>query len=259
MSELVLTERVGRVAVVSYNRPEKHNAFNNELTAQHRAAMEWALDDPDTTVIVLRGEGKSFSSGRDTNELGGRPNGESNFAWVRESQELRFRLMTSTKIAIAAMKGYVLGGALEQCLACDIRIASPDAQMSLPEINYGILPDTGGTQVLTTMIGPGRAKELVLTGRRFSADEALAWGVVNKIVPEEDLDKEVMAMATTISEKAPLALAMGKQLVDQVWADEVHRGLRSEVITQAVLFASADYQEARAARKEGRPPMFVGK
>src|ERR1700737_396788 len=127
LADLVLTDSVDGVAVVSYNRPEKHNALSNALSQQYREAMDWALTDPATRWIVLRGEGKSFSSGRDVTELGGRPSGEGDYAWVRESQELRFRMLTSEKVIIAAVKGYVLGGAFESCLASDIRIGSPDA------------------------------------------------------------------------------------------------------------------------------------
>jgi enoyl-CoA hydratase/carnithine racemase len=259
MGDLVVTEKTDGVAVVSYNRPEKHNAMNNEMGAQVREAMHWALHDPNTRVVVLRGEGKSFSSGRDITQLGGRPGGESHYDWVRESQEVRFEMMASKKIFIAAMKGYSLGGAFEVCLTCDIRIAADDTQMSLPEITYGILPDTGGTQLLTAIVGPGIAKELVLTGRRFTAAEALSWGVVNRVVPAAELDDTVMTLARQIAANAPLALALGKQLIDSVWADQVHRGLRSEVLAQAVLFGSEDYVEARAARREGRPAKFIGK
>jgi enoyl-CoA hydratase len=222
-------------------------------------ALTNVLDNPEIRVVVLRGEGRSYSSGRDITELGGRPNNESDFWWVRESQELRFRLMRSGKIVIAAMKGYVFGGAFEQCLASDIRIASPDVQMCLPEILYGILPDTGGTQLLTALVGPGRAKELVLTGRRVGAEEALAWGILNTVVHADQLDHTVMALATEIAGRAPLAVAIGKQLVDQVWADQMSRGLHAEVLSQAVLFSTEDYQEARNARREGRPPVFKGR
>ena len=259
MADLVTTSTVDGVAIVSYNRPEKHNALNNEMSAQARHAMEWALAEPDTRVVVLRGEGKSFSSGRDTTQLGGRPGGESHYDWVRESQEIRFAMMDSKKIFVAAMKGYTLGGAFEVCLTCDIRIAADDTQMALPEINYGILPDTGGTQLLTAIVGPGIAKELVLTGRRFTAAEALSWGVVNRVVPATELDDAVLDLAKQIAAKAPLALALGKQLIDSVWTEQMRRGLRSEVIAQSVLFSSEDYAEARAARRENRSPRFIGK
>jgi enoyl-CoA hydratase/carnithine racemase len=259
MSELVLTDLVDGVGVISYNRPDKHNALNDALVAQYTAAVTWALGEPDVRCVVLRGEGPSFSSGRDVSELGHRPGSESDFTFVRRHQETTFAFLGSPKPIIAAVKGYALGGAFERCLAADIRVGSPDAVMGLPEILFGILPDTGGTQLLTALVGPGRAKELILTGRRIGAGEALAWGILNRVVPLEDLDATVMELASSIASKAPLAVAMGKQLVDQCWADAVQRGIRAELVAQTALFTSEDYQEARAARREGRPPRFIGK
>jgi enoyl-CoA hydratase/carnithine racemase len=259
VSALVRTELVEGIGVISYNRPEKHNALNNAMSEQYAEALTWALSDREVRCIVLRGEGPSFSSGRDVTELGSRPDGEGDYSFVRRIQEGTFRLLTSPKPVIAAVKGYALGGAFERCLAADIRIGSPDAVMGLPEIAFGILPDTGGTQLLTALVGPGRAKELVLTGRRIDAQEALSWGILNRIVALEELDAEVMELAGTIASRSPVALAMGKHLVDQCWADEIHRGVRAELLAQTALFTSEDYAEARAALREQRPPKFLGK
>ena len=256
MADLVLRELRGGVAVLSYNRPEKHNALSDALVAEYREAWQWALEEPEARCILLRGEGRSFSSGRDVTELGKRPEGVGDFAFVREHQQWTFQAINSTKPIIAAMKGYVFGGAFERCLSADIRIGSPDALMSLPEIRYGILPDTGGTALLTALVGPGRAKELVLTGRRIDADEALAWGILNRIVPLGDLDTVAMDLAIEIAAKAPLAVAIGKQLVDQCWSDVIHRGIREELLSQTLLFSTRDYAETRAALREERTPYY---
>jgi len=255
---LVLTRVEDGVGVISLNRPDKHNAVSDAMAPAWQDAVEWALGDDAVRVVVLRGEGPSFCSGRDMTELGQRATGLSDFEFVRRTQTLGAALMASPKPVIAAVKGYALGGGFERALSCDIRIGSPDAVMALPEINYAILPDTGGTQLLTALVGPGRAKELVLTGRRISADEALAWGILNRVVPLAELDTVVLDLARTIASRAPLAVAMGKQLVDQLWSDAVGRGIRAELLAQSALFATADYAEARAARREGRPPVFTG-
>ncbi len=259
MADLVLTELRDGVAIVSLNRPEKHNALDNATSAEYRQAMEWALHEPEARCIVLRGEGRSFSSGRDVTQLGSRPTGVGDYTFVRAAQQGNVDLMASPKPSIAAVKGYCLGGGFERALAADIRIGSPDAVMSLPEVTYGLVPDTGGTQLLTALVGPGRAKELVLTGRRISAAEALAWGILNRIVPADQLDDVVMDLARTIAAHSPMAVALGKQLVEQCWADQIGRGLKAELTAQTALFTSADYKEARLARQEGRPPEFIGK
>ena len=258
MSDLVITELRDGVAIVSLNRPDKHNAIDNALARAYHEAMVWALGEGDARCVVLRGEGPSFSSGRDVTELGTRPSGESDFRFVRNAQQGNVDLMASPKPVLAAMKGYVLGGAFERCLAADIRIGSPEVVMALPEVQFGILPDTGGTQLLTALVGPGRAKELVLTGRRIGADEALAWGILNRVVALDELDDVVLDLARTIAALSPMAVAMGKQLVDQCWTDVVQRGMRAELLAQTALFASDDYREARAARRDGRAPTFRG-
>lgn len=259
MRELVKTDLHDGVATVSYNRPEKHNALSDAMSEEYRRAWRWALEEESARCIVLRGEGPSFSSGRDTTELGMRPEGMGDFDFVRQSQQWTFEALATTKPIVAAMKGYALGGGFERCLAADIRIAAADTVMGLPEIRYGLLPDTGGTQLLTTLVGPGRAKEMILTGRTIDAEEALAWGVVNRVVPPEELDEVVGAVAADIASRSPLAVAMGKQLVDQCWADQIQRGIRSELLAQTALFTSRDYAEARTALREARPAHFEGR
>jgi enoyl-CoA hydratase len=144
-------------------------------------------------------------------------------------------------------------------LACDLRFAAPDAFFFLPEIRFGILPDTGGTQLLTSLIGPSRTKYLVMTGERIDARRALEWGVVDFVVEPEDLDARALDVARKIAAGPPLAIAMARQLVDQAWAEPVRRGIRQELLAQTVLFSSEDYQEARAARREGREPRYTGR
>lgn len=259
MPGLVLTDLRDGVAIISYNRPEKHNAISDKMTEQYQAAWRWACDEPDARCIVLRGEGRSFSSGRDTTQLGQRPTGVGDYAFVRSHQQTNLEMMSCPKPIIAAIKGYALGGAFERCLASDIRIGSPSALMGLPEIKYGILPDTGGTQFLTSLVGPGRAKELVLTGRLIDSQQALEWGILNRIVAEDDLDTVVLELATGIASRSPLAVSIAKQLVDQCWAGEIRRGIQGELLAQTLLFTSRDYGEARASLREARRPHFEGR
>jgi enoyl-CoA hydratase/carnithine racemase len=259
MSEVVLRELVDRVAVLSLNRPEKHNAFNDKMMDAWTGALDWAIGEPDARCILIRGEGASFSSGRDVTELGQRAKGETDYEFVRRAQDDALRLSETPKPVIAALRGYVFGGSFELALRADIRVAATDVKMCFPEIGFGILPDTGGTQLLTMLAGPSRAKLLIMTGDRIGADDAKAWGIVDIVVAPEELDEAALDLARRLASGPPLALALAKQLVDQFSADAVRRGTRAELVAQTGLFSSDDYREARAAHAEGRKPRFTGR
>ena len=245
MGDLVLRRLDQGVAVISWNRPDKHNAINDDMSAAWREAMDWALDDPEVRCILLRGEGPSFSSGRDLTELGRRAHGESDYAFVKGYQDNALRHAESPKPIVAALRGYVLGGACEIALRADVRIAASDIQLGMPEIKAGLLPDTGGTQLLTVLAGPSRAKYLVMTGERIGADEAQRWGIVDFVVEPDELDEAALALASKLAASPPTAVAMAKQLIDGVWAEQVRRGMRQELLAQTMLFAERDRQGQR--------------
>jgi enoyl-CoA hydratase/carnithine racemase len=255
----VLTRLEDGVAVVSLNRPEKHNALDDATGAELRAALSAAIESPEARAILLRGEGPSFCSGRDTTQLGQRARDESDYAFVRRAQDGRLAMLDAAKPIVAALKGHVIGGGMEMALACDIRVAATDVRLRLPEIQFGILPDTGGTQLLGALIGPSKTKYLVMTGEAIDGALAEKWGVVDFLVAPEELDARALAIAKRLAANAPLAVSMAKLLVDQQWADAVRRGTRAELLAQAALFKSSDYAEARAALREKRAARFSGK
>lgn len=259
MSEEILIDTVDGVRIISFNRPQRHNAFNDAMSEAYGAALADALEDNDCRVILLRGEGKSFCSGRDVAVLGHRVRDESDFHFVRRHQNGRLSVLDSPKPVVAALKGAVLGGGCESALAADIRIAAPGLKMGLPEINYGLLPDTGGTQMLTALIGPSRTKYMVLSGERIDAETALAWGAVDFVVAPDELDKRALAIAAGLAAKPPIALAMGKQMVDQMHGPAIRSGMRQELLAQTALFKTEDYAEARAAHREKRAPDYRGR
>lgn len=259
MSQTVLTRIDDGVGVVSLNRPERHNAIDDEMGRVLTDALRWAIETPDVRAILLRGEGQSFCSGRDTSVLGHRPNDESDFVFVRHHQDRRLSMLDCPKPIVAAIRGHAIGGGFEVALAADMRIAASDARMRLPEIHYGILPDTGGTQFLTQLIGPSKAKYLVMTGESVDSQQALEWGLVDWVVDPQDLDDRALEIARKLAAGPPLAVAMAKQLVDQLQGEEIRRGVRLELLAQTTLFKSDDYQEARAALREKRPAKFQGK
>lgn len=259
MSELVVRESVDGVAIVTLNRPERHNAINDEMGEALRNAIDAALEDDAARVLLLRGEGKSFCSGRDTTVLGHRARDESDFHFVRRAQDGRLKLLDSPKPIVAALKGGVVGGGCEMALAADIRVSSTELRMRLPEINFGILPDTGGTQMLTALIGPSRTKYMAMSGEAIDAQTALDWGAVDFVVPPEELDAKALSIAKSLADKPPIALAMAKQLVDQMHGPAIRSGVRQELLAQTALFKSEDYAEARTAIREKRKPKYKGK
>jgi len=259
VTDLVIRELVDRVAILSLNRPDRHNAFNDAMIDSFADAIGWAITEPDARAILLRGEGRSFSSGRDVTELGTRAKGETDYEFVARAQQMALRLGGAPKPVVAALKGAVIGGALELALHADMRIAATDAVLRFPEITFGILPDTGGTQLLTMLAGPSRAKYAIMTGDGITAERALEWNVVDWVVDADKLDDRAKELAARLAAAPPLAIAMAKQLVDQFAADQIQRGVRGELLAQTALFASEDYAEARAAFREKRSPRFTGR
>ena len=259
MPDLVLRRVEDGVGVVSLNRPEKHNAINDEMSPALHDAMEWAIESPDVRCILVRGEGKSFCSGRDTTVLGHRARDESDYVFVRRAQDGKLKQLDAPKPIVAAMKGHAIGGGFELGLGADMRVASTDVRMRLPEIHFGILPDTGGTQFLTQLIGPSKAKYYAMTGDVIDGEQALDWGIVDWLVEPDALDERALEIAKKIAAGPPLAVAMAKQLVDQFHGENVRRDIRAELLAQTTLFKSEDYQEARAALREKRTPKYKGK
>jgi enoyl-CoA hydratase/carnithine racemase len=165
-------------------------------------------------------------------------------------------LQESAKPWLAAVRGHALGGAFETVLTADIRIAASDVRMGFPEVRFGIMTDTGGAPLTTILAGPSRAKWLLMTGELIDADRALSWGLVDQVVAPDELDSTALDLAVRIAAGPPLAISMIKQVVDDMWHGQWHAGLRAELLAQSALFASADYAEAKAARRENRAPQF---
>lgn len=259
MAKEVLSELDGALRIITLNRPERHNAMNDETSELFQKTLYSALEETDSSAILLRANGPSFCSGRDTSVLGHRARDESDFHFVRRHQESRLRMLDSTKPVIAAVKGGAIGGGCELALAADIRISDTSLKMALPEINYGVLPDTGGTQLLTALIGPSRTKFMIMSGNKINAATALEWGAVDFVVEPDELDGAALEMARDIASKPPLNLAMAKEMINMMHGPAIRTGTRTELMAQSYLFKTEDYQEARAALREKRTPKYKGK
>lgn len=259
MADLIQSEREGALRILTLNRPDRHNAMDDDMSALFRAALDDALEEDASSAILIRANGKSFCSGRDTNVLGQRARDESDFHFVRRHQEGRLRMQEATKPIIAALKGGAIGGGCELALAADIRVSDTTLKMALPEINYGVLPDTGGTQMMTALIGPSRTKYMVMSGRPIDAATALEWGAVDFVVAPEELDTRALEIAGDIAAKPPINLAMAKEMVNLMHGPTIRTGTRAELYAQSYLFKTEDYLEARTAHREKRTPNYRGK
>ncbi len=235
-SQLVTQHITDGVGVLSFNRPAKHNALSDELLGEWRVALGELFADTEVRCVLLRGEGESFSSGRDTTQLGRRATGESDFAFILREQREALRLRRAGKPIVAALKGWVLGGAFELALHADLRVASTDARLGLPEVGYGIVPDVGGIAILHALAGPERTKRLVMTGTPIDAETALAWGIVGEIVPSDHLDEAAIALARALAAGSTEAVRRSKELVDALTDAAVDEEIARELRAQVELF-----------------------
>jgi enoyl-CoA hydratase/carnithine racemase len=254
VSDTVLLRFDGPVAIVSLNRSQRHNAFNDEMDARFFEVIEELHGRDDVRAIVWRGEGESFSSGRDTKELGQRAKGETDLQFIQAGHDKTRMLFTMPAPVVVTLKGWVLGGAFERALLCDIRIAAADARMGLPEVAHGVIPDSGGMARLFQIAGHGLAADLVLTGRILSAEEALSHGIVSRVVAAERVDAEALELAQEIAKRPPLAVKMARHVLSRLATSEVDRSMYEEMLAQTVVMASEDYKRMRATRLEGRAP-----
>lgn len=235
------------IATVTINRPEVRNAMNVDSWSELGKAINDLNKNNDVHVIVITGADISWI--RDRNPLD---------IYGVAVQEVLLSIFRSYKPVIAAINGYALGGGCELITACDIRIASDRAKMGQPEINLGILPAGGGTQQLTKLVGLAKAKELILTGDIIDTEEAHRIGLVNKVVPHEELLERAYEIAQKIASKPPIAIRMVKIALNESTTADLNTGLALEKALQAVLFSTKDKQEGTSAFLEKRKPNFIG-
>ena len=259
MSDTILLEFDGPVAILSNNRPEKHNAANDEMDARLWELLAELHQRDGLRAVVWRGNGKSFSSGRDTTELGVRTEDISDLEFIERGHRGAQQFFTLPCPIVVALKGWVIGGSFERALLCDMRIAGESARMRLPEVLHGVIPDSGGTARLVQMAGHGLAADLALTGRVMDAEEALRHGVVSRVVPDDALDDTCVEIAHQIAKAPAFTVKMFRRNLDLIANPDVRRSLVEEAITQAALFKSHDYAEMKAARAESREPKYRGR
>jgi enoyl-CoA hydratase/carnithine racemase len=256
---LVLEDRRGAVSIVTLNRPEVMKSFNFAMLRELRGQVERLHWDREVRVVIITGSGeKAFCAGADLKER----------ATLGEDQVREFiftirNLFTfieyMNKPVIAAVNGVALGGGTELALACDIRIASEGATMGLTETRLAIIPGAGGTQRLPRLVGRGKAKELIFTGRRVDAREAFDIGLVNQVTPAEKLIDASLEMATMICQAGPIAIAQAKYAINYGLEVDLHTGLAIESNAYWVTIPTEDRTEGLTAFREKRKPVYKGR
>jgi enoyl-CoA hydratase len=257
-SERVRLSVEGAIATITNDNPEKHNAFDDEMDVELFAILDELATRRDVRAVVWRGEGASFSSGRDVGSIGNLKVELSHHELMRRGQRGIQRLWDLDAPVIVACKGWVMGGSFQRALLCDVRVASDDARFRLPEVGFGVIPDTGGVAVLYEMCGHGVVSDMVLTGRVLSAAEALAHGIVSRVVAPDELDATAREMAEKIAAAPAVTVKMAREVIRHLSVPAIRASMADEMIYQTFINRSDDFAELRAARAESREPRYTG-
>jgi enoyl-CoA hydratase/carnithine racemase len=244
------------VAVVRINRPEDRNALSSNLMDELASRLEHLDGDDQVRCVVIAGSSDVFASGADVRALSER---SSQAAQHYPSASFWKRFAAIRKPLISAVSGWALGGGCELALACDMCIAAERSQFGQPEVTLGVIPGGGGTQQLARVLGKQRAMELVLTGRRFSAEQAYAWGLVNRVTPKASWLQQATDLAGEVASRAPIATQLGKQAVLAAEQMPLAEALDAERRLFELAMATEDRVEGMDAVVGGRPPDFKGR
>jgi len=254
--EMILAETRGQVGLITLNRPHVMNALNNQLMREAMDALE-AFDKNDTIgAMVITGNEKAFAAGADIKEMANK-----SIQQMMDTDHIAVfgRIRTIRKPIIAAVSGWALGGGCEIAMSCDIIVASETARFGLPEVTIGVIPGAGGTQRLTHAVGKALAMEMILNNRMLSAQEALQYGLVNRVVPVDAYLDEALSLAEEIASRAPLAVRAAKKMINQTYERTLAEGLTVEKQEFYNLFATEDQKEGMKAFVEKRKPEWTGK
>lgn len=258
MYQTITTDLNQHILTVTINRPDKMNALNKQVFNDLEAVLNEMESNVDIKAAIITGSGsKAFVAGADISEFNGL-SGEEGMALAKRGQDIFFRIENNRKPVVAAVNGFALGGGCELAMACHFRIASDNAKFGQPEVNLGLIPGYGGTQRLTQLIGKGRALELLLTGSMIDAATAHQYGLVNHVVPQDQLLEKATSLLQTILQKAPLAVASCIQAANAAFEPN-GAGYAQEIQTFGHCFTTEDMKEGTAAFLEKRKPSFQGK
>ncbi|MEO6001137.1 MAG: enoyl-CoA hydratase-related protein [Chitinophagaceae bacterium] len=257
MYQTIITRLESSIFIISLNRPDKLNALNKMVMEELGLAIDEIYNDENIRSAVITGSGsKAFVAGADINEFLQLQGDGRELA--KKGQDLLFRIENAPKPIIAAVNGFALGGGCELAMACHFRIASENAKFGQPEVNLGLIPGYGGTQRLTQLIGKGRAMELLMSATLIDASTALQYGLVNYVVPQEELMSKAILLLSLINEKPAVAISKCIESVNAVF-DHSTNGYDIEVQCFSDCFKTEDKKEGVTAFLEKRKPNFSGK
>jgi enoyl-CoA hydratase len=254
----IVFKKRGGIGWIQFNRPERLNAINPEVLADLETAVVNCEEDDSIRVVVFMGSDKAFVAGADIEHMA-KGDIKSAYKLTDLTMRVQERIADLPKPTIAAISGYALGGGCELALCCDFRIAADNAVLGQPEITLGIIPGGGGTQRLPRLVGLGAATELIFTGEMIKADRAERIGLVNKVVPLDQLEPEAEALASKLMERPALALRAAKTALRKGLSTSLKEGLQIEQDLFSMLFGTGDQKEGMAAFLEKRKPIFKGK
>lgn len=256
--ERVRLEIDGAVATITNDHPAKHNAFDDAMDLALFEILGELKARPDVRAVIWRAEGTSFSSGRDVAAIGGSQVELSHHQLMQRGHRGILQVLDIEAPIIVAMKGWSIGASFQRALICDIRVAAEGARMMLPEVTYGVIPDTGGMGRLYQMCGHGVVSDMVLTGRPMDAAEALRHGVVSRVVPEDQLDATVREMAEKVAAAPAVTVKMARRVIRHLSEPSLRSSMEDELVYQTFVNRSDDMAEMRAARAEDRAPQYTG-
>ena len=248
----------GAIATITNDNPQKHNAFDDEMDQCLFEVLAELRSRPEVRAVIWRGEGRSFSSGRDVSAIGGGQVDLSHHELMTRGHRGIQQIFDLDAPIIVACHGWSIGASFQRALLCDIRIAADDARFLLPEVGHGVIPDTGGVGRLFQICGHGVASDLVLTGRPMEAAEAYAHGVVSRVVPRADLDATARAMAEQIAAAPAVTVKVARRVIAHLAEPEIRSSMAEELIGQTFVNRSDDLAERRAALADGREPRYTG-
>lgn len=258
MYENLIYEVKDGIAYITVNRPQSMNALSNEVLDELYAAFTAVSKDPEVKAVILTGEGKAFVAGADISQMVSLSTLEGR-AMMIKGQNVMNLIESVDKPVIGAINGFALGGGCELAMACDMRIASEKAKFGQPEVNLGIIPGFGGTQRLPRLVGKGMGKYLIMTAEMIDAQEAYRIGLVEKVVPAEELMGAAEKVARTIMSKAPIAIRAAKLSVNNGISLDIRTGVAFEGEALVAPFSSEDKVEGMKAFLEKRPAVFQNK
>jgi enoyl-CoA hydratase/carnithine racemase len=258
MTDKVTLEVSDAIAVITNNHPEKRNAFDDEMDVRLFEILAELKERSDVRAVIWRAEGEVWSAGRDVSVIGFNATNLTHHQLMERGHRGILQLFELDVPVIAAIQGWAIGGSFQRALLCDIRIAAEGAQFLLPEISYGVIPDTGGMSVLYQICGSGVASDLIFTGRPMGVEEAYSHGIVSRVVPSHTLDDTAWEMANKIALAPMVAVKMARRVLQRLREPAIRSSMGDEMIYQTFINKSSDFAEFKAARSENRKPRYTG-